>query len=191
MLPEKGRKEVSELQMSLELGKQFDPAKQKEIMNYVVNDVLEKQEPHERTPRESRLRMRWILEYRLDDNEIKSPKARIVMLAHQDPDNENRPAASPTMTRNLKVTVAIRIMDGILCIQVRRQWSVPARPQTPTSSLDTTSSRTGGCSESGSRRNHEVAEGSLRTGGSAREMVHQHIYSTGGARTAPSEIDGC
>ena len=48
----KGRKEVFERQMSLEERRKFDPAKQKEIKNYVVNDVLEKLEPHEKPPRE-------------------------------------------------------------------------------------------------------------------------------------------
>ena len=47
----KGRKEVFERQMSLEEKRKFDPAKQKEIKNYVVNDVLEKLEPHEKKPR--------------------------------------------------------------------------------------------------------------------------------------------
>ena len=96
----KERKEVFERQMSLEERRKFDPATQKEIKNYVVNDVLEKLEPHEKPPRESILRMRWVLEYRLDDNDNKSPKGRIVILSYLDPDYANRPAASPTMTRN-------------------------------------------------------------------------------------------
>ena len=98
----KGRKEVFERQISLEERKQFGPAKQKEIKNYVVNNVLEKLEPHEKPPRESFLRMRWVLEYRLDENENKTPKARIVILGYLDPNYENRPAASPTMTRNTR-----------------------------------------------------------------------------------------
>ena len=36
--------------------------------------------------------MRWVLEYRLDENENKTPKARIVILGYLDPDNENRQA---------------------------------------------------------------------------------------------------
>ena len=98
----KGRKEVFERHMSLEERKLFDPAKQKEIKNHVVNNVLEKLEPHEKPPRESIVRMRWVLEYRLDENENKTPKARIVILGCLDPDCENRPAASPTMTRNTR-----------------------------------------------------------------------------------------
>ena len=41
-----------ERQISLEERRKFDPVKQKEIKNYVVNDVLEKLEPHEKPPRE-------------------------------------------------------------------------------------------------------------------------------------------
>ena len=140
----KGRKEVFERQMSLEERRKFDPAKQKEIKNYVVNELLEKLEPHEKPPRESILRMRWLLEYRLDENENKSPKARIVILGYLDPDYENRPAASPTMTRNTRqLLFAIRCMDGILGSKGRREWSIPARPQSSTRSLGTASTRTG------------------------------------------------
>ena len=64
-----------------------------------MNNVLEKLEPHEKPPRESILRMRWVLEYRLDENEKKTPKTRIVIFNYLDPDYENRPAASPIMTR--------------------------------------------------------------------------------------------
>ena len=67
----KRRKDVFERQMSFEERKQFDPAKQKEIKNFAVNNVLEKLEPHEKPPRECKLRMRWVLEYRLDENEKK------------------------------------------------------------------------------------------------------------------------
>ena len=95
-------KEVFDRQMSMEERKQFDPANQKEIKNYVANNVLEKLEPHERPPRESFVRKRWVLEYRLDENKKKKPKARIVILGYPDPDSENRPAASPTMTRNTR-----------------------------------------------------------------------------------------
>ena len=68
----------------------------------MANNVLEKLEPHEKPPRESILRRRWVLEYRLDENENKTPKARIVIGCYLDPDYENRPAASPTMTRNTR-----------------------------------------------------------------------------------------
>ena len=65
--------------MSLEERTQFDPAKQEETRNYIVNDVLEKQDPHEKPPSESILKMRWVLEYRIDENENKSPNAGIVI----------------------------------------------------------------------------------------------------------------
>ena len=53
------RKDVLGRQMSLEERILFNPAKQKAMNDNVVNDVLEKLEPHERPPRESMLRMRW------------------------------------------------------------------------------------------------------------------------------------
>ena len=93
---------VFERPMSLEERKQVDPSKQKEIKNDVVNDVLETLEPHERPLRESRLRTRWVLECRLDENENKSPKSRIVTLRYLDLSYETGPAASPTMTRNTR-----------------------------------------------------------------------------------------
>ena len=96
----KWRKEVFQRKMSLEERKLFDLAKEKEIKNYVANDVLEKLEPHERPPRENMPRMRWILESRLNEDEKKSPKVFIVMLGYLDPDCEKRQAASPTMPRN-------------------------------------------------------------------------------------------
>ena len=46
--------------------------------------------------------MRWVLEYRVDENENKSPEARIVILGYLDPDYENRSAASATVTRNTR-----------------------------------------------------------------------------------------
>ena len=48
------------------------------------------------------LRMRSVLAYRHDENTNKSPKARNVILGYLDDDHENRPAASPTMTRNAR-----------------------------------------------------------------------------------------
>ena len=112
----------------------------------MVTDVFQKLEPRERPPRESILRMRWILEYQLDENENKSPKVPIVTLGYYDPDYEDRPAASPIMTTNTRqtVTVTIRIMGGVLCSQWRRKWCVLARPQTSTRPLGTTSTRSGG-----------------------------------------------
>ena len=38
----------------------------------------------------------------LDEHETKTPKARIVILVYLDPVFENKPAASPTMTRNTR-----------------------------------------------------------------------------------------
>ena len=66
--------------MTLEERKLFDLAKQKAIKNYIASDVVAKLEPHEKPPQERILRIRWVLEYRLDENENKSPKAQIEIL---------------------------------------------------------------------------------------------------------------
>ena len=41
----------------------------------MANDVLEKLEPHERPPRKEQIYLRWILHYRLGEDEKKSPPA--------------------------------------------------------------------------------------------------------------------
>ena len=67
----KRRKDVFERQTSFEERKQFDPAKQKEIKNFVANNVLEKLEPHEKPPRECKLRCDGFWSIALDVNEKK------------------------------------------------------------------------------------------------------------------------
>ena len=139
----KGRKELFERQMSLEERRKFDPAKQKDIKNYVANDVLEKLEPHEKPPRESILRMRWVLEYRLDENENKSPKARIVILGYLDLNYENRPAASPTMTRNTRqLLLQFGAWMGFSASKGDVSGAFLQGPQSSTRSLGTASTRT-------------------------------------------------
>ena len=69
----KDHKEMFERQMSSEEKIQFDPAKQKKDQE-LVNDVQEKFGPHEKPPSESTLRMRLVLEYRLDENENSPPR---------------------------------------------------------------------------------------------------------------------
>ena len=65
--------------------------------------------------------MRWVLEYRLDENENKKPTARILILGFLDPDYENRPAASPTMTEKHQTAfVAVRRMEGFSIAKVCR-----------------------------------------------------------------------
>ena len=71
-------------------------------------------------------------------------KARIVILGYLDPDYENRPSCiSNHDEKHQTITFAIRCMDGILGSKGRREWSIPARPQSSTRSLGTGSTRTG------------------------------------------------
>ena len=111
-LLKKGRKEVFET--SDVIGreeKSFDPAKQKEIKNYVVNDVLEKLEPHEKkTKSPGECDGSWSIV--LDENENKSPKARIVLFGFfMILITKNRPTAS--------LTIDEKTPDNYFCTSVR------------------------------------------------------------------------
>ena len=59
------------------------------------------------------------LEYRLDENENKSPEARIMGLGYLDPGCENRQAASPTMTRNTRQLLCSKKDHGWDSLQPR------------------------------------------------------------------------
>ena len=120
--------------------------------------MLEKLEPHEEPPRESTLRMRLILKYRLDENGNKSPKARIVMLGYFDRDRIQESTSSITNhdKRHWALTVTVRFMEGVLCSHGRRKRCVPARSQASARRLATTSTRTGGCSELEKAANGQV-----------------------------------
>ena len=105
--------------------------------------------------------------------------------------HEKPPRASILRMRWSTVQMTIRIMDGIVCSQATRRWSIPARPQASARSLGTASTRTGGCSERVSWRSHEVEEGSLWTGRGARGVVHQHFCSAGRTRLRRLKSDPC
>ena len=111
-----GRKKVSERQMTPKERNLFDPAKEKEIKKNIVSDVLAKLEPHEKPPPERILRMRWVLEYPLDEKENKSPKARIVIWGYLDSE-KRKPTSNFTHDEQKRQagTFAIRSLDGLLC----------------------------------------------------------------------------
>ena len=89
--------------MALEERRAFDPAKEKEMNNYIVNEVLGKLEDGDKPPAERILNMCWVLGWRIDeDTGDNKPKARLVILGYMGPDYEHRPAASPTMARNTR-----------------------------------------------------------------------------------------
>ena len=69
--------------------------------------------------------MRWILEYRLDEKENKYPKTRTVILEYLDPDYSNRPAASPTVTRNTRqLLLQLGSCMEFSAAKGRRHWCV-------------------------------------------------------------------
>ena len=149
----KSRKDIFKRQMSLKERKLFDPAKQAEIKNHVAKEVLDKLKSYGRPRRESILRMRWILEFRPDEDEKMSPNARIVTLGYLDQENQNRPAVA----NHQAATVTVRVTDGLLCSQKRRQRCIPAESQATARPLGATSTRTGSCPTRGSRRNHAMS----------------------------------
>lgn len=100
----KNHVEVSERRLSEQELKQFSEAKQKEVKNYIVSKVFEKIPPDQRPDRSTVLKMRWVLTWKLDPNDdsVRKPKARAVILGYQDPLYEHRPTASPTMNRSTR-----------------------------------------------------------------------------------------
>ncbi|CAK0841524.1 unnamed protein product [Prorocentrum cordatum] len=96
----KGKREISERTLTPDEVAQFGQAKATEVNNYIVSSVLETLLPGVTPPPEDVMRMRWILEWKADENTgTKKPKARIVVLGYMDPEYEHRPTTAPTMTR--------------------------------------------------------------------------------------------
>ena len=99
----KEKREVHERRLTPEEQAKFRPAKEKEVKNYVVNAVLETLPPGFRPPKEKVMKMRWVLEWRLDEaTGGKEAKARLVILGFMDPEYESRPTTAPTMTRTTR-----------------------------------------------------------------------------------------
>ena len=95
-----------ERHLSPEERQEFSKAKSKEVKNYVVNAVLSSLPAGMKPPREKVLRMRWVLEWKVDEQSgDKKAKARIVILGYLDPECESRPTTSPTMTRTTRQLV--------------------------------------------------------------------------------------
>ena len=96
----KGKREISERTLTQDEMKRFGGAKATEVNNYVISSVLESLPPGVTPPPEDVMRMRWILEWKIDETTgDKKPKARIVVLGYMDPEYEHRPTTAPTMTR--------------------------------------------------------------------------------------------
>ncbi|CAK0829393.1 unnamed protein product, partial [Prorocentrum cordatum] len=96
----KGKREISERTLTPDEMAKFGQAKATEVNNYIVSSVLETLPPGVTPPPEDVMRMRWILEWKMDENTgEKKPKARFVVLGYMDPEYEHRPTTAPTMTR--------------------------------------------------------------------------------------------
>ena len=100
------KREVVEKHLTTEERQEFAKAKAKEVKNYVVNAVLSTIPADMKPPREKILRIRWVLEWKVDGQSgDKKAKARIVILGYLDPEYESRPTTSPTMTRSTRQLV--------------------------------------------------------------------------------------
>eukprot|EP00959_Pyramimonas_sp_CCMP1952_P366255 7670831-Pyramimonas_sp.AAC.1 len=86
----KGKREISERTLTPDEVAKFGQAKATEVNNYIVSSVLETLPPGVTPPPEDIMRMRWILEWKVDENTgTKKPKARIVVLGYMDPEYEH------------------------------------------------------------------------------------------------------
>ncbi|CAK0839942.1 unnamed protein product, partial [Prorocentrum cordatum] len=95
-----GKREIAERTLALVEVAKFSVAKATEVNNYVISSALESMPPGATPPPEDVMRMRWILEWKMDETTSeKKPKARIVVLGYMDPEYEHRPTTAPTMTR--------------------------------------------------------------------------------------------
>ena len=124
--------------------------------------------------------MRWILEYRLDEKENKYPKARTVILEYFEPDYSNRPAASPTMTRNTR--------QLLLQLGSCMEFSAAKGDVSGASSYkDANSNETSGyVPELAAALN--VAPGDIIQLKKAAGVADQHIHSSGRKRMALLEV---
>eukprot|EP00959_Pyramimonas_sp_CCMP1952_P140193 2933894-Pyramimonas_sp.AAC.1 len=93
----KGKREISERALALDEVKQFGVAKATEVNDCVISSVLEFPPPGVTPSPVDVVRMRWVLEWKMDETTgERKPKARIVVLGYMDPRYERRPMAAPT-----------------------------------------------------------------------------------------------
>ncbi|CAK0792580.1 unnamed protein product, partial [Prorocentrum cordatum] len=96
----RGKREISERTLAPGEVKKFSVAKATEVNNRVMLSALESSPPGVTPPPEDVMRMRWILEWKMDETTSeKTPKARIVVLGYMDLEYEHQPTIAPTMTR--------------------------------------------------------------------------------------------
>ncbi|CAK0890632.1 unnamed protein product [Prorocentrum cordatum] len=95
-----GKREISERTLNPDELDRFNKAKATEVNNYIRCSALETLPPGATPPPEEVMRMRWVLEWKIDESTgDKKAKARIVVLGYMDPECEHRPTTAPKMTR--------------------------------------------------------------------------------------------
>ena len=97
----RGRVEVRERMLSPEDKQRFQEAKNREVKQYIEQEVLKRLPPGYQVPPERVLRMRWVLTWKEDPEspDGRKAKGRIVILGYQDPDLTERTRSAPTASR--------------------------------------------------------------------------------------------
>ena len=89
--------EVNEKKLTKEEVLQFIQAKQREVRNFVASECFEAARKH--VDESKVVGMRWLLSWKIDDDNNKKAKARAIVLGYQDPRYSERPTAAPTPSR--------------------------------------------------------------------------------------------
>ena len=98
----KQRVEVSEKRLSPEDFFRFQDAKAVEIKNYLAAQVFEILPRHLQPSKERAIHVRWLLMWKIKDDDAKKPKARCVILGYQDEAYERRATSAPVMTKQTR-----------------------------------------------------------------------------------------
>ena len=101
-LTKRSQVEIHEGKLTKAEREEFGKAKDVEVNNYLAAKVFAKLPKHLRPSRDQILKMRWVLTWKWDQDGSRKAKARCVILGYMDPDYENRPTASPTMSRTTR-----------------------------------------------------------------------------------------
>jgi hypothetical protein len=80
----------------------FEQAKAVEVKNFIATKAFEALPPELRPPEEKAIKMRWLLTWKVKEDGSTKPKARAILLGHQDPEYEHRSTTSPVMTKQTR-----------------------------------------------------------------------------------------
>ena len=89
--------EVNEKKLTKEEAMKFAGAKDKEVRNFVASESFEA--ARKQVAEHKVVGMRWLLTWKVDEHNNRTPKARAIILGYQDPQYPQRPTAAPTPSR--------------------------------------------------------------------------------------------